>query len=279
MVNIAVVGICGMSHFMRTDHFHQKGETLKAYSYEQEIGGKGINQAVAAARMGAKVSYLGAIGNDADGELCQKVAKENKINGFFAAKEEHTPIAYILTDKTGENQVTEFLGAELSKEDVLNFEEEISKCDILLIQQEVPFEVNSEAVRLAKKYNKKVILNPAPAREITPDLTQNVFLITPNVQEAQNTDLSKFEHYIITQGDKGCLIDGKINVPSLNVTPVDTTGAGDTFNGVLAVCVAEGMTFEEACRYAVTASGISVTKKMVLNSIPYRKEIEECVKL
>lgn len=278
MAKLFVIGICGNSVFMETDHFHQKGETIVAKSYSAEYGGKGFNQAVAASRMGAEVSFLGAVGSDEHGKGCEEVLLKEGIKSCLVFKDALTTSAFILTDRCGENQVTVYRGAELSEEDVYTFENEIKNCDILLLQNEVPEEVNYAAINLAAKYGKKVILNPAPARKLNGEIYKNVFLVTPNEQEAQAIDLEAFEHYIITKGKEGCEIDGKIKIKALSVTAVDTTGAGDTFNGVLAVCIAQGMTLADASKYASVASGLSVTKKMVLNSIPHKNEIEEMLK-
>ncbi len=279
MPKISVIGICGNSTFMYVDHFHENGETLVADSFYEEIGGKGINQAVAAKRMGAEVSFLTAIGNDENGEKSITTAKENGINATFKIKNgKITPFAVILTDKTGENRVTEYKSAELDENDVLSFEKEIASSDILLIQQEVPVEVNETAVKLAQKYNVKVILNPAPIRDISDEMANTVFLVTPNEQEMQAINIKRFKNCITTLGEKGCMINGTDNVSGIAVKAVDTTGAGDTFSGVLAVCIAEGMDLKTACRYAVTASGMSVGKEYVLNAIPHRKEIERMLK-
>ncbi|MBR6509472.1 MAG: ribokinase [Clostridia bacterium] len=275
MVKIAVIGICGNSIFMNVDHFHQKGETIAANSVFEEIGGKGINQAVAAAKMGANVSFLGAIGDDGDGEKCRQTAKEYGINGFFAQKNKmRTTFAVILTDKNGENQVTGFRSAELEAKDVLDFEDEIANSDILLLQHEVPEEVNECAIEIAKKHNVKVILNPAPIRPIADKNAEVIFAVTPNEQERQAININQFKNVITTLGKNGCSINDKNFIKAIKVNPIDTTGAGDTFNGVFAVCLAEGMDIETACKYAVCASGISVTKKGVLTAIPTREEIE-----
>lgn len=275
MAKISVIGICGNSIFMQVDHFHQKGETLAAESVFEEIGGKGINQAVACARMGAQVSFLAAIGEDKDGESCRQIAEKEKIKGFFSVKPgKKTTFAVILTDRHGENQVTGYRCAELTPEDVLAFEEEIASSDILLLQNEVPQEVNETAVRLAAKHKVKVILNPAPIRRISEEMAAKVFAVTPNAQEKQAIDPARFRHVVTTLGGDGCSIDDKVIIPALRVKAVDTTGAGDTFNGVLAVCLAEGKDMPTACHYAVTASGLSVTKHYVLNSIPTREEVE-----
>ena len=279
MVKISVIGICGNSIFMYADHFHENGETLVADSVFEEIGGKGVNQAVAAKRMGAEVSFLCAIGDDANGEKSIAAAKENGINAHFKIKKgKATPFAFILTDKNGENRVTEYKSAELTIEDVISFEEEIAKSDILLLQQEVPSSVNEKAVELADKYGVKVILNPAPIREIPDKIAKKVFMVTPNEQEIQAIDIKRFKNCITTLGKKGCLINGKDSVLGIEVKAVDTTGAGDTFNGTLAVCIAERMSLKEAAQYAVTSSGISVGRKYVLNAIPYREEIERMLK-
>ncbi len=278
MAKVSVIGICGNSIFMNVDHFHENGETLSAKSIYEEIGGKGINQAIAAARMGAEVSFLAATGKDSDAEKCRQCTEENNIVGSFKTRDKKTTFACILTDKCGENRVTVYRAAELDAEDVLEFESKIAESDVLLLQHEVPFEVNETAVKLAKKHNVKVILNPAPIRQISEDIAENVFVVTPNEQERQAIDISRFQNCITTLGSRGCSINDEEFIESLRVHAVDTTGAGDTFNGVLAVCIAEGMNLKTACKYAVTASGLSVTKKYVLNSIPTRKEIEERMK-
>ena len=279
MPKISVIGICGNSVFMYADHFHENGETLVADSVFEEIGGKGINQATAAKRMGAEVSFLAAIGDDENGKKCIEAAKENCINADFKIKYgKVTPFAFILTDKNGENRVTEYKSAELDERDVVSFEKEIASSDILLLQQEVPPAVNERAIEIAQKHKVRVILNPAPIRHISDEIAENIFAVTPNEQEMQAIDINRFKNCITTLGKKGCLINGKISVPGIDVKAVDTTGAGDTFNGVLAICIAEGMDLTEACKYAVTASGVSVSRKYVLNAIPYRNEIEKILK-
>ncbi len=279
MAKISVIGICGNSIFMRVDHFHQKGETLGALSVYEEIGGKGINQAVAASKMGAEVSFLAAVGDDSDAEKCRKTAEEYNIKGYFAEKKGvKTTFAVILTDKNGENQVTGYRSSELEVSDVASFEKEIAESDILLLQNEVPVEVNAAAIKIAEKYGTRVILNPAPIREIDNDIAKKLFAVTPNEQEKQAIESGRFKNVITTLGSKGCSINDEFFIDAINVKPVDTTGAGDTFNGTLAVLIAEGKTLKEACKYAVAASGMSVSKSGVLNAIPTREEIERMMK-
>ena len=278
MAKISVIGICGNSIFMNVDHFHEKGETLVANRLHEEIGGKGINQAVACAKMGVQVSFLGAIGDDSDGEKCKQTAIDFGIKGCFAVKTGmKTTFAVILTDKNGENQVTGYRCAELCVDDVVSFENEIASSDILLLQHEVPEEVNDIAIEIANKHNVKVILNPAPIRHIPDKISELVFAVTPNEQEKQAINTNQFKNVITTLGKNGCSINDKTFIKAIDVIPIDTTGAGDTFNGVLAVCLAEGKDIETSCKYAVCASGLSVTKKGVLNAIPTKKEIERMI--
>ena len=274
MAKISVIGLGGNSYFLEVDHFHKKGETAAAQNIHQEFGGKGFNQAVACAKMGAKVSFLCAVGKDDGAEKASQTAHEYDVDGYFVKKSDcATTMAFILTDKKGENQVTVYRDAELTAEDVDNFESEIASSDILLLQNEVPVEVNLRAVEIAKKYGVKIILNPAPAREISDEIANEVFAVTPNEQESKAIDTSRFKNVITTVGKKGCIINGKTKIKPPKVKAVDTTGAGDTFNGALAVFLAEGNDIETACKYAVTASSLSVTKKYVLDSIPTREEV------
>ena len=278
MAKISVIGICGYSLFMALDHFHATGETLSADTIYEEMGGKGINQAIAASRMKAEVSFLAAVGNDSSAHLCEKLLEECNIKHTLLVKEgKRTPMAVILTDKKGENKVTVYKSAELEADDVELFRKEIKSSDFLLLQNEVPEEVNRRAVEIAKEYGVKVILNPAPPRKLDNDF-KGLYLATPNEQESEYIDKEQFENTVVTLGSKGCLINSKTHLSSLGKTPIDTTGAGDTFNGVLAVLLAEGKDLVTASEYAIVASGISVTKKYVIDSIPSRDEIEEELK-
>lgn len=274
MAKISVIGLGGNSYFLEADHFHKKGETVVAKNMHEEFGGKGFNQAVACAKMGARVSFLCAVGKDEGAKKASETAKKYGVDGYFVeCSDKSTTLGFILTDKKGENRVTVFRNAELTDKDVEDFENEIASSDLLLLQNEVPESVNLKAVEIAKKYGVKVILNPAPAREIPDEIAKEVFAVTPNEQESEAIDNLRFKNCITTLGDKGCCINGKTFIKAQKVDAVDTTGAGDTFNGALAVFVAEGEDLKTACKFAVKASGISVTKKYVLDAIPERNEI------
>lgn len=274
MNKIAVIGIAGESLFLNVDGFGITGETIVAKSIHKELGGKGLNQAVAAARYGAEVSFLGACYQE-DVKGFSEVAKTRGVKPFFVGKTECSPYAVIMTNKKGDNRVCVYRGAELTAKDLDCFAEEIKIADILLINNETPIAVNEKAVAIAKENDVKVILNPAPTRAHTSSFLQKIDLFTPNEYETKG--LEDYQNVIVTLGEKGCLVKktGKI-IPAATVkTVVDTSGAGDTFNGVLAVCLAEGNDLETACKRANIAAAIKVSRKYILDSIPTRKDIEK----
>lgn len=291
---IAVIGLSGESIFMKVDHFHHDGETVVADVFHKEYGGKGYNQAVACKRFGADVSFLTVIGDDQIGEEVIKSLEKENINGTFIKKNNSkSAYATILIDKIGNNQVTCFPGVSknLTKEDVLLFEKEIATSKILLLQMEMSDESLFEAISIAKKYDTLVILNPAPAHQIPNEILKQCDIITPNENECEvlfnissnyQTNLLKLEqqNVIVTLGSKGSIVkDGDVvyEIEPLKVNPLNTTGAGDTYNGVLAACILEGFSLKKACIYANFAASISVTKEFVIDSIPYRLEIESKV--
>ena len=256
------------------DSFGVTGETTVANSFYSELGGKGSNQAIAAARYGAEVSFLGAC-YQADKEKFSEIAKIRGVTPFFVGKKERSPYAVVMTDKKGDNKVCVYRGAELSVDDLACFAEEIKTADILLINNETPIAVNEKAVEIAKANGVKVILNPAPQRVHGWGLLGKIDLFTPNEHETDG--LENFQSVIVTLGEKGCLIKdmGRV-IPAVKVEKVvDTTGAGDTFNGVLSACIAEGNNMETACQRANIASAIKVGRKYILDSIPTREEIEK----
>ena len=277
MSKIAVIGIVGNSVFLEVEKFHEGGETIESKSVHFELGGKGFNQAVAAKRGGAEVSFLAAVGADS---LCSvRAFLENEgIKACLSEKSEATAFASIITDKSGTNHVTVYQGAQLSAEDVAAFEGEISSADILLINNEVTEGVNLEAVRIAKKHGVKIVLNPAPARPTDSYILENVDLFTPNEHELLG--IEEKTNVIMTAGKRGCVIKSEnLTVPAVNVaTVVDTTGAGDTFNGYLCAALAEGKSLTDAARIANLSSSIGVTRKYAVSSIPTKNEIEEFLK-
>ena len=274
MSKIAVIGIAGESVFLSVDSFGKTGETTVAESFHNELGGKGFNQAVAAARYGAEVSFLCAC-YQGDVERFTEIAECNGIKSFFVGKKERSPYAVITTDKNGDNRVLVYRGAELDEQDVELFANEIKTADILLINNEVPVPVNEKAVRIAKDNGVRVVLNPAPQRIHGCAFLENIDLFTPNEYETEG--LEDYQNVIVTLGEKGCLIrkTGEL-ISAFKVEKViDTTGAGDTFNGVLCACLAENADLKAACQTANIAAAIKVGRKYILNSIPSRTEIEK----
>ena len=273
MSKIAVIGIVGESVFLPVKRFHQGEETVVATAIHREWGGKGYNQALAAARHGASVSFLGAV-NACEASAITQYSRQNGIHATLSLKNEASPYAVILTDESGANHVTVCQGARLSSDDVRSFACEIASSDILLLSNETDTGVNDEAMRLAKAHGVRVIYNPAPARPLSPAVLDGVTLFTPNEHETKG--LEDKANVVITLGKKGCLIrkSGEMLPPFPVGQAVDTTGAGDTFNGVLSVALAEGKSLREACRMANAAASIEVTQRYVANAIPFRHQTE-----
>jgi ribokinase len=204
-----------------------------------------------------------------------KIAKSIGIKPFFIGKEEPSPYAVKERDKNAENKVLVYHGAQLSVKDVDCFSKQIKNADVLLINNEVPISVNERAVDIAKEHGVKVVFNPAPYRKSDKGFLDKIDLFTPNEHETEG--LEDYKNVIVTLGDKGCFIKSTGESVPAQPTPnaVDTTGAGDTFNGVLAVCLSQGESIKKACEIASVASAIKVTKKYILNSIPTKSEIEK----
>ncbi len=271
MSKIAVIGLVGESVFLTVDRHQNVGESITANSIHREWGGKGYNQAVAAARFGAEVSFLGAV-SSLDAEEIFREAKSDGISAILAIGETPTAYGVIVTDKTGDNRVTVYPGASLTVGDLAIFSESIKSADILLINNEVPEEVNIAAVKIAKEAGKTVIFNPAPVRETSEYILENSDIITPNQHEADA--LGNRKNMIVTIGKDGCLIkDSGTVIPTFDTGhPLDTTGAGDTFTGTLAAALAEGYSLTAACRVANAAASIETTRKFVMPAIPRREE-------
>ena len=260
--------------FFDVPRFHSGGETVHATGFYEEWGGKGFNQAVAAARQGAEVSFLGKAGSEADASAIEAVCEKEGIAPhiyFSKPSVEPTACAAIMTDGTGETRVTVARGIELDAADVeFGFKLAIADADILLLNNEVPEEVNLRASEIAVENGVKIILNPAPARPIPAALAERVELFTPNEFETEGLENVRGE-VVETLGAKGCRIrsTGEV-IPAPSAQAVDSTGAGDTFNGVLAVRLAEGTSLRDACIAANEAAAKSVATRYVLQSIPYR---------
>lgn len=267
--HIAVIGLVGKSMFFDVPRFHKGGETIHATGFHEEWGGKGFNQAIAAARQDASVSFLGAVSSSDVKPLKEFCSKEG-VRAVLAAKKNATASAAILTDGTGETRVTVYAGAELAPKDVDGFAEVIATADILLLNNEVPETVNLRASEIAEARGVKIVFNPAPARPLPEALKRRAFLWTPNEFEERALG-DVLGEVVTTLGAKGCRIrsTGEV-IPAPRVRAVDSTGAGDTFTAVLAVRLAEGAPLHDACAAACAAAAESVAVRHVMPSIPRR---------
>ena len=238
MSKITVVGLVGQSVFLPVEHFHVGGETLEAKSLHTEPGGKGFNQAVAAKRFGADVTFVSAIGNDGYKVVVEKFLEKEGIVPLLIEKNDATAYACIITDAEGRNRVTEYIGAELEASDIEANRAVFEASDMVVLGNEVPEAVNEAVLRITSAMNIRVVMNPAPQRKLSEFIKENVELFTPNEHETEGLEDKK--NVIVTMGGKGCYIRSidKI-IPATPDKPVDTTGAGDTFNGVLQSAVPE----------------------------------------
>ena len=298
MGKVLVVGLVGQSVFMSTDHFPLPGETIASEKLFFEPGGKGMNQAVASHKFGADTVFISAIGRDVNGQACKEEVTRFGIRSHWIEKEEPTAFGVITTDRQGENTVNVYGGAAvaLTASDVKGPEirSYIQDCDYLLLQNEFSAEVLLAFTEMAEEFQKPVVWNPAPAKRIPWEMLSRVDLITPNsgeakvlagfTQECQPSDeefVTAFHNIgikkaVITLGDRGSLMideKGYKRIPACIVGEcIDTTGAGDCYNGTLTACLAEGKNLEESCRWAAAASGISVTRRGATACVPSYEE-------
>jgi ribokinase len=297
---IVVVGSSNTDMVVKIPGLPRPGETILGGSFSMAAGGKGANQAVAAARAGGEVTLIARIGRDVFGMQAQEAFERDGVNTEHIAVDPDLPsgVAFIFVDEHGENCIAVASGANaaLSPSEIADAKETIDSADALLLQLEVPLTTVEAAARLGAGASARVILNPAPARPLSNDLLKLISIITPNEAEAESLtgvqvsdDRSAAEAsgvllakgiptVIITLGSRGAYIaerDYREHVPAFNVRPVDATAAGDVFNGALAVALAEKRNLRDAVRFAQAAAAISVTKLGAQPSIPFRPEIEE----
>ncbi|WP_316571601.1 ribokinase [Neobacillus sp. YIM B06451] len=288
---ITVIGSINMDLVTKVSRVPLVGETVIGESFYTAPGGKGANQAVAAARLGAQVSMIGCVGGDTFGrELISNLESElidtSKVEVVSGSS---TGIASI-TVSGGDNSIIVTPGANnlVTPEFILRHEKAISESDIIILQLEIPLETVKLAASIAKKHGVKVILNPAPFQVLPEQLLNDVDYLTPNEHEQKQLLLSLnseqkeeiLKKCIVTQGPKGVAIykDGVGEIPGYRVEAIDTTGAGDTFNGALAFALSEGMELKEACQFANAAAALSVTKPGAQGGMPTRDEVKALIK-
>jgi len=297
---ILVVGSSNTDMVIKTHHFPFPGETILGGRFLMNAGGKGANQAVAAARLGGAVTFVGKIGDDIFGKQAVQQLEDEGINVEFVSVDPENPsgVALITVDHKGENSIVVASGSNgtLNPDDFDKALTELDESEIVLMQLEIPIPTVEHIARIAAQKQKKVILNPAPAAALTDELLRNLYLITPNETEAEILTGVKVtdeqsalkaaaalhkkgvEIVIITMGAAGAfLLANGISelIKATKVEAVDTTAAGDTFNGALVVALSEGKTIRESIAFANKAAAISVTRIGAQSSVPYRNEIKD----
>lgn len=295
---IVVVGSSNTDMVIGSDHLPSPGETVLGGRFLMAAGGKGANQAVAAARLGADVSLVARVGADVFGDQAVAGFEREGIATRFVVRDPQAPsgVALILVDEAGENLISVAPGANarLRGADVEAARDTLEAAAILLLQLEVPLEAVRTAARIAAVAGAQVILDPAPARELDDDLLAQVSILTPNESEAQRltgievTDEASVaraaavlhsrgvEAVVVTLGSSGCylLTEGdRTLIEAPRVDAIDTTAAGDTFNGALAWQLAEGAPLPAAVRMACRAAAVSVTRRGAQPSMPTPAEL------
>jgi ribokinase len=301
-MNIVVVGSINMDLVVRMPRIPRPGETLLEGNFKMFPGGKGANQAVAAARLGAHVTMIGCVGSDSFGQEMQAALAREGIDTthILTDPDEATGVALIQVDAQGQNSIAVASGANfrLTSADVEKAMQTIGEFDALVMPLETPLDTIYAAARIASNKGAKIILNPAPAKVLDKDLLELVDVLVPNeyeigllagiqmqsaseIYDAAHTLLSLgANNLMVTMGSKGAIlfnektIQGMI-IPTYPVQVVDTTAAGDCFVGALAVAICEEEPLLVAAEFASAAAALSVTRVGAQPSLPYRKEVEQ----
>jgi ribokinase len=290
--SICVLGSANMDLVVTVDRSPKPGETVIGHDFAQIPGGKGANQALAAARAGADVRMIGAVGDDVFGRRIRALLEADGIDvSGLLVLYESTGTAHIVVDGAGENSIVVVPGANGALTRFTDdHREAIRACEVLLLQLELPLSIVAEAIQWAADQGTRVVLTPAPVAPLPVDLLARVNLLVPNEHEAtqltgegeprtaaQALVSSGVGAVAVTLGPRGCVYsDGArvIEVPAVEVDAVDTTAAGDTFVGALTVALAEGHPERESLEWASAAAAISVQRPGASSSMPHRWEID-----
>jgi len=303
MSKIFVIGSSNTDMIIQLDRLPVPGETIIGGKFSTAPGGKGANQAVAAARAGGSITFLSRVGTDMFGEEAIKGFAKDGLDINYISRDMNEPsgVALIFIGENGENSIGVASGAnaKILPENLENLSNMFSEGDILLMQLEIPVETIEYAATVASEKNVKIILNPAPAQHLSDELLKKISIITPNETEAEiltgvkvNNDddaqkaadiLKKkgVDTVIITLGSRGAFVfDNEFNglVPSFKVKAVDTTAAGDVFNGAFTVALSEGKSVKDSVLFGNAAAALSVTKLGAQPSAPHREDIENMLK-
>lgn len=289
-MKIAVVGSINMDMCFSTERMPKKGETLLGSDLHYSFGGKGANQAVAMARLGAQVWMFGCVGNDSNGKAVLDNLQKQGVHTEYVQTLKDVPTGLaIITIAEKDNMIVVVPGA--NERMGMTYAQQVctklDDFDIVALQHEIPLETVKYVIEYCVAKDIKVMLNPAPAAQVSEELVKKVTYLTPNEHETkiifgEEVDIDALllhypEKLVITRGSKGVRAatkDGKIfNVPACKVRVMDTTGAGDTFQGAFCVRIAEGDTLEDAIRFANTAAGISTERMGAQSGMPTEREV------
>ena len=298
--DIYIIGSSNTDMVIKSNSIPKPGETIIGGDFYSFQGGKGANQAVAASKLGGKVIFICKVGDDSLGNKSIKEYESHGINTEYICveKDEHTGVALIMVDKEGENLISVASGAnsKLKIKDIAFIEKKLKPNDLVLIQLEIPLEVVEFIISLCYRLRIKLILNPAPFQKIDDDYLKCIHTITPNMIEAESlTGIKVFDidssrvaahklidkgikNVFITMGNKGVFYiteDREGHIVPKKVKAIDSTAAGDTFNGALAAALSFGMKIYDSVEFANSAASISVTKMGAQDSIPYINELEK----
>ena len=298
MNKIIVIGSSNTDMVVRSERLPRPGESVIGGGFMMAGGGKGANQAVAVARMGHRVIFTAALGRDMFGDAAVSSYQRFGIDtSYIVRKDAPSGVALIMVDSAGQNSISVALGANnsLSTEDIRGVLEQVEKDDIVLLQFEVPMATVDAAVDIAAAKGARVVLNPAPAAMVSEQTLSKLYLITPNQTEAQTLTGIEVKdeataslaaqvlcsrgvgRVVITMGSLGAYLyeegRGEI-IEARKVAAVDTTAAGDVYNGALCAALAEGKSLREALTFATKASAISVTRVGAQPSVPTREEVD-----
>ena len=298
MKNICVIGSLNMDLVVNVDTMPKPGQTLLGNNFKEVPGGKGANQAVAMARLEGNVSMIGKVGNDGFGKTLIEALNNDNVNTNHVHIDNcSTGVAFITVDKNAQNTIVVAPGAnfQLTKDDIDKNIDCIKNSDIVVIQLETPLETVKYALQVAKDLNKYTILNPAPAVKLDDDVIEHVDLLTPNETELEIISEIKIENeddinkaakkmiekgvkeLIVTLGSKGSLYineEKSFFKTAYTVEAVDTTAAGDSFTGALAVALSNNKTIEKAMDFASKVGALSVMKEGAQSSLPTLKDVE-----
>jgi ribokinase len=297
---IVIIGSANTDMVVKSSHLPAPGETVLGGNFFMNPGGKGANQAVAAAKLDGDVVFVANLGNDIFGRLAVEGYKKHGIDTSYVNHEDNTPsgVALIMVDDQGENSISVALGANetLHRRAIDEAEEELKSANFILIQLEIPLPIVEYVIKKAKAFDTPVVLNPAPAQNLSDEMLSTIHIITPNETEAElltgvkvqdqetarsaATILSEkgIEIVMITMGAQGVYVLSETIdelVPAYKVEAVDTTAAGDTFNGALLVGLAQDMSILDAIDFANQAAAYSVTKLGAQSSAPTRKDLNK----